>query len=540
MVRQAMQPVTFDRTTRPDEGVLVTSGEPGKVICAGHVPVLRGDSASGSVSVMVDLAEMPRPLANAVRCKVQAWFVPKAAFPQFTGYDEFMHSYQGEVIKQLGAADRTPPPFFETATVTTAIAGSELYKTLGIHLLEGETINLDLPTAFVSAYNFRLEAASSKLTRRSYPSEDMAEALAFPAAFWPKNHFSEVVADYERALLVGAMDLELTSGELPIRGLFAADPMTSPTTRLMQADGSLTDSAVRSSFALVGQAVTPSEISSIWAEMAGAVMTSSLADIEKSRTTQAYAKLRAAYAGNNANGFVNDDALIAELMQGFSVPDHLFKRPWLLDTRDVVFGMVERHATDAANLDSSVSQGTAQARLSINLPRQETGGEIFFTVEVLPERIYERQSDEALYSTSTSHLPDALRDIQIVEPVDEVLNRRLDVRHTAPNSLYGYEPMNNRWRRNTTRLGGSFYQSDPANPFVEQRAAIWQPAIVDPVYTADHFLAPQPFPKTVFADTTKPAMEIVVQHSITISGITQFGDMLMEASDDFDTVANTE
>ena len=60
-----------------------------------------------------------------------------------------------------------------------------------------------------------------------------------------------------------------------------------------------------------------------------------------------------------------------------------------------------------------------------------------------------------------------LPDIQRIEPVDMVLNRRIDARHTAPTGLYGYEPMNDKWNRDFTRLGGDFYQATPGGGWTE-------------------------------------------------------------------------
>lgn len=157
-------------------------------------------------------------------------------------------------------------------------------------------------------------------------------------------------------------------------------------------------------------------------------------------------------------------------------------------------------------------------------------------VEVLPERLDERMSDEWLLATSFNDLPNALRDVQRVEPVDMIHNLRLYAKHTAPNGLYGYEPMNDKWNRSFTRLGGTFYQATPGTPFSEQRAAIWQTDIVDPAYTDSHFLAPWDFPHDVFADTLSAAFEVVGRHSVRIAGLAQIGDVLAENNDDYAAV----
>lgn len=543
MARQSTSPVNFNRTRRTDENVIMTSGRAGNVQMLTYIPTLRGDSVSGRVGIDADLAEMPRPLRNSVIANFQAWFVPKSAFPQFSGMDEFIHSYQGEQIAALGQADRNPPAFFYeiAGTELTTALGSEMFKDLGLHVPAGTAINSDLIDAFWLVYNFRLAAHSSRLVRAKYASEDIDAATKWPRAFWPSGRFSRIVPDYERALIVGSLDLDVTAGQIPIKGLgrLSDGQLTSGEETIREAGettqtGILTGGNINNPAGL--RALVVDGWPQVFGEMQGTSVGVTLADIDMARTTQAFAKLRTAYAGNDATGFDNDDAIVAELMQGFRVPDDQFKRPWLLDSQRVVFGMTERHAMDGASLEESVTQGRASATLSLNVPATDTGGTIIVTMEVLPERLDERQSDPWLHITTTEDLPNALRDVQRTEPVDIVPAGRLDARHTTPDAAYGYEPMNDKWNRSTTRLGGAYYQEDPLNPWTEQRSAIWQTSIVDPEFTEDHWLAPADFPHGVFADTSAPAYEVVARHSVAIAGITQIGDVLAENNDDYEAV----
>lgn len=543
MARQSTTPVTFNRSSRPETAVTMTSGRAGVVVPVGYFPVLRGDSVSGKVGIDIELAEMPRPLKNAVLARMQAWFVPKSAHPQFAGMDEFLHSYMGKVIKTLGAADRTPPPFFTElngANVTTA-AASDFFKALGIHVPTGAVINTDLIDAFTLIYNFRLAAHSSRLARRQYASENLANSVALPRAFWPSGRFSKVVPDYERALIVGSLELDVAAGQIPVSGISLdqsggvnyANQSGKETSGTVVNYVNSTNPSQGSLNIKTDTSVITSWKPLIFAEMAGQSIGVTLADIDKARVTQSFAKLRTAYAGNDATGFDNDDVIVAHLMQGLSVPAENFKRPWLLDSKVVTFGMIERFATDSANLDKSVSQGRASATLSINIPSQDVGGVVIYTVEVMPEQIHERQSDEWLLTTTVDGLPDALRDVQRPEPVDVVLNRRVDAKHTTPGGIYGYEPMNDKWSRAFTRLGGIYYQNTPGAGFNEQRSTIWMAEVVNPTYNSDHYLCPAPFPHDVFSDTLAPAFEIVARHNCSIVGLTQIGDVLAENSDDY-------
>ncbi|MBL4917253.1 hypothetical protein [Szabonella alba] len=555
MARQSTTPVSFNRTVRPDECVLMSSGRAGKVQPVGYIPLFPGDSASGRCGIDIQLKEMPKPLLNGVFANVQAWFVPKSAFPQFAGRDELMHAMTGETIKALGAADRTPPGYFTYGSAGPGFGTHEFNRALGLHANNLETFNHDLHDAFTLVYNFRLAAHSSRLTRRPYYTEAAAEAMSLPRAFWPSSRLSNIVPDYERALVLGSFDLDVAAGSLELTGDLLRTVTVKPgaagrvgSVRRKDTGAVAVDGPIHSVSGSMSVSGTPAIYydpqGGLQVDMAGLMIENTggagipvtLADIDKARTTQAFAKLRTAYAGNDATGFDNDDTIVALLMQGISVPQDQFKRPWLLDSKRVPVGFVERHATDGANLDASVTLGRASASLTLNVPQQDVGGMIIITVEVLPERIDERMTDEYLRCFRFDHLPNALRDVQRVEPVDLVQNRRIDSKHSTPAGLYGYEPMNYKWRRNFTRLGGDFYMDTPGGGWTENRSNIWQTELVNPTFSDSHYLAPADFPHEVFSDPEGDAFEVVYRHSVSIAGLTQMGDILAENNDDYEAV----
>lgn len=538
-VRQTQTPMPFNRTRRMDNASVLTSGDAGVIIPVSIAPLLRGDSASGRIMVSMELAEMPKPLENAVIGRAQSWFVPRPALPHFSGLDEYTHSFHGKNITQLGAAGRTPPSLYDTVG-TAAIAAaqsSEFFTALGLSLVASTAINTDYIDGYNLICNFRRASYSSKATRYDYYQENATTALELKPAFWPRNRMHNIVPDYEQALVKGSLDLDVLAGSIPVTGIGTRrTTATGSATGVRETGGgsaNYTDTVSDADVNMKLSADGASGFPEIYAQMADQTVGVSLADIDKARTTQAFAKAQAAMAGNNYSGFNNDDVIIAELMQGYTVPEELFNRPWLLDNKTVVFGMQERHATDAANLDDSVTVGRATVSLSINVPKAEYGGTIITTVEVMPERLYERQSDEYLYCTTVDELPNALRDLQRTEPVDIVPNRRLDTAHTTPSGTFGYEPMNAKWQREFTRLGGEFRQLTPGTPSTVARTAIWQPDIVDPLFTTDHYECPHPFPHDVFSVPANDVVNISVIQQLTIVGHTQFGDDLVEDNGEF-------
>jgi len=231
----------------------------------------------------------------------------------------------------------------------------------------------DLIDAFNLIWNFRAAAHSSRLTRRQYASESIANATTLPQAFWPSGRFANVVPDYEAALVQGALDLDVLAGALPVEGLGVQNPTLSlavnQTVRetggadVVFASSRQMDAANKVFVEMAGN------VPQVYAQLSGQTISVTLNDVDKARIRQAYAKLHAAYAGNDATGFDNEDTLVALLMQGIDPGAENFKRPWLLDSKRVPVGFAERFATDSANLDVSVVEGRAQARLNLNVPK---------------------------------------------------------------------------------------------------------------------------------------------------------------------------
>jgi len=543
MARMSQTPVNFNMSTRPDSGSIRTSGRAGRVIPFMYAPVLRGDSASGSISAHIELGHMPKPLVNGVTVNAQVWFVPKLCHPQFNGSDDFLNSYQKTTIRALESPDREPPKFFQNIPGSSGLATireSPLYTTLGIHMPQDIPVNTDIIDAYNLIYNFRLAAHSSNLPLEPYAKENLAGSTQLHRAFWPTGRYSRIVADYERALVLGSLQLDVAAGQLPVSGItgFGVGPDGDAQIQSDPSSKWITNAASTKTLAF---AINNIGESNIFAEMAGQSVVTSLADIDKARATQGFAKLRTSMNGAQSTGYKSDDMLLAELMQGFSLPQEAWTQPILLDSSLVPVGFDERKATDGDSLEQSSTQGTTNINLSVNLPANPWGGMIMATVELLPERLNEASSDVWMHFTDPSELPDALRDSLRVEPTDVVPNHRIDSRHKAPNQAYGWERMNDHMsREDTTRFGGEYFQPDPGGKYTEARSAIWLADIVDPVYSTDHFLAPKNFPHDVFSDRDAPAFELVGRHSLQLAGLTQIGDPLVENDDSYEAMPKTD
>lgn len=542
MIKHDTNPLQFPRTLRNWNQSLLTTGVAGVSIPFGFVPLFREDSCTGRVTVVAELAEMPKPLENAVIGRLQTWMVPRPSLPQFSGLDEYTHSYQGKNITQLGAAGRTPPSLFDTISHSAVYAtanGNEFMRATGLTVEAGATGNTDYVDSYILVHNFRLAAHSSKMTRADYYQENNTTALELKPAFWPRSRFHSVVADYESALVTGALDLDFSAGSIPISGLGTtsvvapAGPTASVRDTFTGTGTTTYDDWYNTSAMIVKTDDGSPPLPKVFAEMQGQSITTTLASIDVARKQQSFAKAVAAMDGNQFSGFNNDDVLILDLMNGFTVPNELLNRPWLLDSKTGIFGMTERHASDAANLDDSVTVGQLTLSTSINVPTQKYGAIVFSHFEFMPERLYPRGKDNYLEITTEAQLPNALRDSLNPEPVEIVTNGEIDTAHTTPAGTYGYRELNGKWNAEMTLLGGDFQSLTPGTPATAARTAMWQPEYIDPVLTSDHWVCPHPFPQDPFSVPGNDTVTLSVRVDATISGLTQFGSALVEDNSEF-------
>ncbi len=534
-------PLKLKRSIRKDRGRVLTSGDAGKILPLKYIPMLREDAVQrGRVRINVEMQETAELLMNQTNLNVYAHYVPMLAFERFNGsMEELNRSYKGET--GIGGS---VVPFFETnkrfvastSTVDdddTSAAGWDtvdladpdpytFYQTMGMHF-SADNLNMTVVEAYNAIVNHRRKARSKSLPLRNAYDHSLAEA------FWNTQGLSHIVPDFDQLLI---------DGEVALSGLTFQAPIVSTWTHYVKDDN--TD---RGSFQANTQAHTPNSLftyapankgyidqgdtllfEDIYAELtAGGTsnVTMSLADIELAKQTAAFAKIRSQYDG------IDDDFIIDLLMSGIRVPEEAMTQPILLGRQTVPFGYAQRYATDAANLDTSATNGYAQVDMTIRTPPMNTGGVIMITAEIVPEQLWERKKDYFLYTTSPDQLPNALVDFLDPEPVSPVKNDHLDVNHSLPNATFGYAPLNHEWMRDMVNVGGKYYR--PANDaFDEDRAKIWTVEATDPTLSDDFYLC-SGLHKKVFADQVSDSFEIMCISDCDISGLTVFGERLLEA-----------
>jgi hypothetical protein len=535
-------PISVQRSKRRDRGRVLTSGDAGKILPLKYIPMLREDAVTrGKVRVNIEMQETAELLMNGITVNVMAHYVPMLAFDRFNGsMEELNRSYKGEV--GIGGS---VVPFFESnkrwdgnAVVTyydpstwdtSSTDGlSEFYGTMGMHFGNNSGASWNLNTTVVEAYNaivnHRRKARSASLPLRNAFDHRLAEA------FWSLDN-NHIVPDFDQKLIDGEVSLTGLTFQAPIKSTHRFDEAWLNTAG---ADGSYSGRSYGPA-----QDYSPTDVGNeylfndIFAELtSGGNATMSLADIEQAKKTAAFAKLRSLYDG------IDDEYIIDLLMSGIRVPEEAMKQPILLARKQTMIGYRQRFATDAANLDESVTNGFATVDLNIRTPgNMNTGGVIMITAEIVPEQMWERKKDYFLYETNPDNLPNYLRDYLDPEKVSVVQNDHLDVNHSTPNGTFGYAPLNHEWMRDMVNVGGKYYR--PANDaFDEDRQKIWTVETTDPTLSEDFYLVSS-LHKKVFADQVADAFEITCISDCEISGNTVFGERLLEADTTSDYEAIT-
>jgi hypothetical protein len=498
-------PLTPKRSTRIDQKTVITSGNAGKIIPVACIPLLREDGVKRSrMQIAVEMMETAETLFNGVNVTVNAHLVPKLAFDRFNGMDDLNRSYQG-VPREDG---ETPIPFIETHTFSQA--DNEFYKTLGMHAQGSATVNRDYIEAYNTVVNFRRKERSSSLSMRTMTDTSLAQA------FWNHTTMAHIVPDFDQAIIDGEVALNVVDTRL---GIHSA---------LKTVSGSQASPA--SSTAAISGGYPDNDFSAeIWAELAQDGITVSLSNIEMAKKTQAFAKARSMFQGHD------DDYIIDTLMAGIRIPDQAMKQPILLAQQRTQMGYQQRFASDAANLDESVTVGGALVDITMRTPAINTGGIIVITAEITPEQLFERQKDHYLHNTSVDNYPEFTKNELDPEKVSVVTNSHIDIDHSDPDGIFGYAPLNHEYMRSAPNIGGKYYRPEVDAAFDEDRQKIWANETVDPELTEDFYLCNNVHHK-VFADSTSDAFEITARGTFEITGNTVFGGALKEATDDYDEV----
>lgn len=529
-------PLRTPRTRRNHEIQVLTSLPAGRAVPVAAIPLLREDSMAGTMRIAVEMQETAELLMNRVELRATAFLVPYLALERFDGSrDQFDRSYMGQPKVDGGAV----VPFFETVAAP-AHGANLIHKYLGLHAKPGESINTAYTEVYNAIYNYRAKNRS-----KSLPMRERLLSTTLAPAFWSHAQFQHIVPDFDQAVIDGEVALNIVSQSIPVRGV-GIGPNTgaggavgagsgmagiretkggTPTGTTGWYANSTGDNAT---VMIKADPANPG-FPAVFAELQEGGITISLSNLEMARKTQAFAKLREQYEG------IADEYIIDMLMDGLSIPDQAMKQPIMLAQSTVAFSQAKRYATDAGNLAESAVSGGAVVDLNVRVPRLSTGGIVMVILEAVPEQLFERQADWLLHTTTVATLPDYLRDELDPEKVDRVLNKQIDTDHATPNGTFGYEPMNARFSRAGTKVGGKFFRPAANSGTDTDRQRLWAVEDINPVLGENFYIVKNIHTKP-FLDTVADPFEATIVGGAVLEGNTVFGGKLVEATNNYDKV----
>lgn len=540
LTRMSDTPLPVVRSHRPQIIEKGTSLPAGRVVPVAHGVLFREDSMSGQIKLQVEMQETREIFMNGVELRAMAYVVPWLALERFEGSREQLDRSMAGLPKIAGGA---VVPFIETA-VAGAHGSNLIHKYLGLHTQPGDEYN----TMIVEAYNiidkYRAKNRSKDLSHRTRLQTDLA------AAYWDHAKFSAIVPDFDQEAMHAEVQLTVQPGSLPVKGIGVStvqvgsgvDQVVRETNNELPTYDVWTtasDAAAGQNVFIEGQTGGGGEfIPRIYAEMQANGITVSLANIDKAKKMKAFAELRKRYDGHD------DEYIIDMLMNGLSIPDQHLKNPILVGEGKTTFSQLKRYATDANNLDVSAVSGGAEVTLRVRCPQISVGGILLVVVEALPKQLFERQKDPLLYMNNERYqngelkcLPSYVRDVLDEEKVDVVYNKDIDVSHATPTSVFGYAPLHWEWAQWPATMGGDLFRPTVNTTVDTLRQRIWAVETVNPVLSEDFYRAREAPHLKGFLDETKDPFQAVVLGKLGFNGLTQFGPLLIEASDNWEKVS---
>jgi hypothetical protein len=556
-----LKPLAYTTSTRSIMKATKTTLPLGKVVMTQAHWLEPNEAMSFSYSPSLETELMSKEMFNNMHVRIQAWFVPHTCLERFEGErTKYERSLAGQAEK-----DGSIIPFFEEKPVSRPIADNmPLLSYMGAHISpDATTYNPVYIEAFNRVYMHRAGVRSSRLVTpdsQGYaPCDRDMYDTSLPRAFRSTHSLSNIVKEYESALMEGRVDISFNESRLPITGLGYRHAITTETltaanlietTSDNSGDTRSVDTVPVNLDTQLLVAELDNYVPQIFAEMSAGSASISLADIAQAKETQAFAKL-ATRIGKIVGADVDKAYLFNLLMDGVTVSDDIMHQPINLFSEEAIIGHGDQYrSTTSATLDEYVTNLQGARNIARKMPKTPVGGVMLITVEVFAEELFERKFDFVLHSSNRSKYPSALRDFQNRFNPEIVTNKEIDVLAYEPDGLLGYRQRNGWWKeQNAVQLGGRFYDEAVGDGFNEDRAQFFQPIIIsddDPskvvVGFNEHFyLQPEEYPMDIFAYQNLDPVILTADFKAVINTQIQFGEKPVEGSEEYaDLIASTQ
>lgn len=512
--RMKTEPIPVVRQHRPVRVRDFTTAKPGKIEPVAAFGLLRGDSCSGRLNIAIEMNETWEVLYNRVMARLSVVFIPATANERFQRNMAFFErSAVGEPSTNEEGAEVIP--FIETHAFTQPPI--PIYRTLGVTYKAGTMIS----TAYLEGYNqwvnYAYRQRSASLPQRELDDTSLAPAM------WGASSISEIVPNFDSAMIAGEIPLTLAGGKFPIRAetLDGSAPIT-PLKSKTRADGT----ADKANIVLTNDAGVGAY--ELYTQLSADGVSVQLANIDQARKLVDWAKVRESYEGHK------DPFIIENLMAGIEVESQQWFHPMLIDQKTVDVKQLKRMATNAPDLTEGVANGVAVVSVGCNVPMNMYGGVVMVFMEVLPEQLFERQADPYLTITDIDDLPRYDRDVLNPMPVVEVLNKEVDAFHDTPAGRFGYARRNWQWASIPARVGGEMQAANPDSVSETDRRVIWPTEKKNPTLSTEFYLSTT-LGREIFVDEIKDPLKVGVGGVLDVIGLTIIGEV-HESEANYDAV----
>lgn len=526
LARMNTDPRFVPKTTRRIGTRNITSTAAGKIVPLAQFAVLPGDKFKANFRITTEMLETVELLMNPVNIRVTAYLVPDLALERFQGsMDQRNRSWAGQPQIDGGSV----VPYYETAAYG-AFGANAVFKALGLSAPSAFQVVTNLLESYNAVVNFRRKNRSPDLPLRTRLQTDLAEA------FWEHSQFEHVVPSFDNDLIDGEVALNVVGGVMRVKTQAPGGNVV--TVQQMPADSRRALTANLDTVRVGG--VEGASLNDLYVEMEENGIKVSLSNFDLARKAQAFAKMRTAYNKH-------DEWIIDMLMDGLEIPDLALTQPILLGKKMSRFSQAKRFATDSGNLTDSAVSGGNVIDMYMSTPPIITGGTVIVFAECVPEQMWERRRDPMFhlkahadaqgFTNLADAVPHALQDQLDPEAVEIVTNGDVDVSHSTPLATFGYQPMNGRWDGVFTRAGGKFFRPAADAGTDDARRRFWASEDLNPTLGESFYLVKNLQQKPFIENEAGfEPFEIVVEGLAALTGNTQFGGALIEASDDYEKV----
>lgn len=520
MIKQRLKtdPIPVVRQSRTVKMRDVTTMVPGKVVPIAAFNLLRMDSCTGRLNLAFELAETYELLMNTMSVRVTAWFMPHVANERFERNTAFFErAFAGQPKSNDDGAAVIP---YFASHVHPAAGTHAIYKSLGLHAKPGAAVNAGYQEAYNAIVN------QMRMMRSKSLPEVALDNTALTPALWGPNVFSEIVPDFDDAMIAGELPLTVVQAKMPVLGVGVKSVSTRPNVPVVESDG------VTRTYAGAWASNDPGDNDSIYirakedgsvgpdifAQLSNDGISVSLANIDQARALVDWAKLREQYEGHK------DAWIIDAYMQGLQIDDQAWFQPMLLDTQTIEIRQAKRMAQDGENLEEGAANGAAVGSIGINVPPNTYGGVVMIMAEALPEQLYERQADPYFTTLSAAELPNYMQDVLNPVPVVKVLNKEVDVDHNAPEGQFGWARRNWKWGAWPTRVGGDLFAPNADAATTVARRMIYPTDVANPTLSEEFYLSTT-LGRTPFMDQAKDPIKVGIGGAVSVTGLTIIGEV---------------